>query len=173
MNSLYDPDYTGSGHQPMGFDQVMALYSDFWVTASSITISAHLSTNSVSIAATGANRVLVAFFTTPNDTTVPSTVDAMMENHRPKFIRVSGYETDRTLTVRTDHARAFGVSRPLYLADDSFGGGTSANPVKWVVGTLAVCSSLAGIDTSYGPVDLDISMSFDAVLRGPRTLGLS
>jgi hypothetical protein len=33
LNSLFDPDRTGSGHQPMGFDQVSALYSKYLVTA--------------------------------------------------------------------------------------------------------------------------------------------
>lgn len=32
-NSLFDPDYTGTGHQPMGFDNLAALYSDYRVNA--------------------------------------------------------------------------------------------------------------------------------------------
>lgn len=37
-NDLYDPDYTGVGHQPMGFDQLMALYGKFTVLKSKLTI---------------------------------------------------------------------------------------------------------------------------------------
>lgn len=36
--SMYDPDYTGTGHQPLGFDQIMALYSNFRVKASKIIV---------------------------------------------------------------------------------------------------------------------------------------
>ncbi len=40
LNSLYDPDITGVGHQPYGFDQVAALYSNYLVTAVDIQIRA-------------------------------------------------------------------------------------------------------------------------------------
>lgn len=36
-NSLYDPNSTGTGHQPMGFDQLMALYNHYEVYGSKIT----------------------------------------------------------------------------------------------------------------------------------------
>ena len=38
-NSCYDPDFSGSGHQPMGFDQWMALYSRYRVHASTIRVT--------------------------------------------------------------------------------------------------------------------------------------
>lgn len=37
-NSLFDPDYTGTGHQPTGFDQLSALYKWYNVLASSIKV---------------------------------------------------------------------------------------------------------------------------------------
>lgn len=36
LNSLYDPDYSGVGHQPYGFDQVAALYRQYKVNACKI-----------------------------------------------------------------------------------------------------------------------------------------
>lgn len=38
LNSLYDPDFAGVGHQPYGFDQMGALYRRYLVTAVSITL---------------------------------------------------------------------------------------------------------------------------------------
>lgn len=37
-NSLYDPDYTTTGHQPAGFDEISALYKWYTVHASSIKV---------------------------------------------------------------------------------------------------------------------------------------
>lgn len=39
-SSLYDPNYTGTGHQPMGFDQFAALYSHYTVERCKIVVSA-------------------------------------------------------------------------------------------------------------------------------------
>lgn len=37
-NGLYDPDITGTGHQPMGFDQIIPFYDHYVVIASKITV---------------------------------------------------------------------------------------------------------------------------------------
>lgn len=39
-NSCYDPDYTGTGHQPRFFDQLMAMYGKAYVVASTAYIRA-------------------------------------------------------------------------------------------------------------------------------------
>ena len=31
LSSLFDPDVTGTGHQPVGYDQIMALYEEYIV----------------------------------------------------------------------------------------------------------------------------------------------
>jgi hypothetical protein len=38
LNSLYDPDFTGAGHQPYGFDQISPLYRQYKVTSVDIDI---------------------------------------------------------------------------------------------------------------------------------------
>lgn len=38
-NGLYDPDISGSGHQPLYFDQLMAMYDQYVVVASKITVT--------------------------------------------------------------------------------------------------------------------------------------
>lgn len=38
-NDLYDPNYTGTGHQPMGYDQLAAVYSHYSVSRSRIKVT--------------------------------------------------------------------------------------------------------------------------------------
>lgn len=38
LNGLYDPDITGIGHQPLGFDQMMGLYNKYCVLGAKVTI---------------------------------------------------------------------------------------------------------------------------------------
>ncbi|WP_445779180.1 hypothetical protein, partial [Shewanella sp.] len=45
LNSMYDPDYTAAGHQPMGFDQVSQNYGRYLVHKVKITIQAHYTSN--------------------------------------------------------------------------------------------------------------------------------
>lgn len=40
LNGLYDPDISGSGHQPMGFDQFSGLYQQYKVLGAKVTIEA-------------------------------------------------------------------------------------------------------------------------------------
>lgn len=42
MNSVFDPDYTGGGHQPQGFDEYSALYDSYRVNYVDVEIQACL-----------------------------------------------------------------------------------------------------------------------------------
>jgi len=39
IGNLYDPDYTGAGHQPHGFDQLAALYKQYVVMGAKMTVN--------------------------------------------------------------------------------------------------------------------------------------
>jgi hypothetical protein len=50
-NGLYDPDITGTGHQPRGFDQLIALYDHYVVTKSECRV--HFVGNSTAVQVNG------------------------------------------------------------------------------------------------------------------------
>lgn len=49
-NSLFDPDRTGVGHQPRGFDQYIAMYENYTVTSATITVTFSATINSNNVA---------------------------------------------------------------------------------------------------------------------------
>lgn len=79
-NSPYDPDYTGAGGQPVGYDAWAALYSRYYVTQCDFELSA---TNN------GANPVILAVFPSPVATTSVDTYGAAAQPGA-KFIELGG-----------------------------------------------------------------------------------
>jgi hypothetical protein len=51
LNSLYDPDFTSTGHQPYGFDQLAALYRRYRVTRCDVDITFSSPTSNNMVAA--------------------------------------------------------------------------------------------------------------------------
>lgn len=72
-NSVYDPDYTGTGHQPLGFDQVAAWYNHYRVLGSKIRVTV---LNGSTVAANACTAVGVYL---SDDTTVPTSWEHMAE----------------------------------------------------------------------------------------------
>jgi hypothetical protein len=173
LNSLHDPDFTGTGHQPMGYDQFSALYQQWWVIGSRVTVDAVLLTSAVSIASVAVVRSQVGFFATANDTTVPTTADQMIENHNCRFRHLTGYRNQVRFSQSFYHPTLFGMTESQYLADDEFGGGIGSNPVRWAVGDLAAITGFSGADTQEGVVECQLLFEFDVVFKAPIVLATS
>lgn len=71
-NSLFDPDLTGVGHQPMFYDEMAAQYKYYTVLSSTIVL--HVEAEST------IGRILCLY--TDDDTTIPADYTDLMEQHR-------------------------------------------------------------------------------------------
>lgn len=71
-NGLFDPDLIIAGHQPMGFDQLMAIYGHYTVNWSKIKVTSQYPRSDVS----GLNRIVIAL---ANTTTVFTSFEQVME----------------------------------------------------------------------------------------------
>ncbi len=107
-NSLYDPDLTGVGHQPMGRDALAAAYGHYLVTSAKITVS-HLSFGSTNYP--GAWGILL-----DDDGTVSPDVHAIIEQAGTKYrifpnnYLASGFPS--TLTLEFDARKFFDLKDP-------------------------------------------------------------
>jgi hypothetical protein len=127
-NGLFDPNVTGTGHQPIGFDQMMLMYEQYTVLKSKITLHVICSN------ATAFGRA--ALFLSP-DTTVLTDSNRIVENGQIVSAILSPNTTlgaYAELNLSCDIANYFGRSQTLreLLQDDELFGNAATNPSEQV-----------------------------------------
>lgn len=71
-NSLFDPDYTGVGHQPQGYDQIMTLFNEYYVKDAKITVNTMLNS-------TEGVGSLIAYLWADEDPNTPTNINVTAE----------------------------------------------------------------------------------------------
>jgi len=128
INDLYDPDFTGTGHQPMGFDQLCpTLYSRFVVTGCKVVIEGRFRSTNLDTAPVTGNFFLGAQPVVTS--TPPSGMSAINESRQ--YISVTRTDQERIRIVKYyDNARVNGIPRRVLLAEENYSGSSSASPQK-------------------------------------------
>jgi hypothetical protein len=164
-NGMFDPDITGVGHQPIGFDQMMLFYEQCVVTHSSIKVTFF------SAAATEA-RVAIAL--TP-DTTAP-TIPGNVENGQMVMDRVIGvggtgnHWASTQLDLSCDVGRYFGRTQRELVISPEFYSTSAANPTEQVYYQIQTWNPVGATTTS---VALDVLLSYDVLFYEPRKVAPS
>lgn len=119
INSLFDPDFSGVGHQPRGFDQLAGLYYNYIVHGCKITVYAqNLS----------AGQQGVMALTQKTVSSTPTNIREVLESG--DTIKKATFTTDRPLVMSRyiSLPRLFGVSKDKYRSEGGFGAGVGASP---------------------------------------------
>lgn len=117
-NGLFDPNVTGGGHQPRGFDEIMPLYDHFVVVGSKITIKipASLDPHMVGIAL-------------KDSTTLQTTLVGYQEGRHVRSRMISSNSGGTTIISMGFSAKRFlGRSHPM--SDSQLKGSVAADPVE-------------------------------------------
>jgi hypothetical protein len=119
-NGMYDPDLTGTGHQPRGFDQLMLFYDHYVVTRARAKCRFFNASTSVP----------AEVFVTVRDNATPSTsyLD-YLESSITKTVQLgveSASTATKTLEFDVDVGKFLGRRDPL--SDPQLKGSTSSNP---------------------------------------------
>lgn len=162
-NSLFDPNQTGVGHQPMYFDQMMAIYNHYIVIGSKITITwAQLPD-----AAGTRPPVIVGCFLN-DDTVVTPGIYGILENSTIKS-KTMTQNTGVTCTTvcKFSAKKNFGGS---VLADADLQGTVTTGPAEEMIYTLFVDSSpsLTSCTVMY-----NVRIDYIAVFRELKDLSTS
>lgn len=161
VNSLFDPDYTGVGGQPMYRDQMAELYNNYVVDGSRIRVT-FLPIDSMG-QAVDLHDIPVLAITKDDDTTSPTTMQAVMEqgtvNQKYKVIKSDATPTIISLSWSLRKSQGVtDIMNPDWIAD------VGGNPTKHPHFRVAY-GNLAG--TNVYACRLLIELTYHAVWYNP------
>lgn len=151
MNSLNDPDFTGTGKQPLGFDQWSAFYKRYRVTAAKITVRAWNGE--------AAEPCIISLIPSKESTLLNDLSEiAEAPYARKKLLGASGGLSSGVVSNYMTIAKLGGLKSIQY--ENGFTGATTTNPVSeyfWQVYASVVRASGVDID-----VDLQVDIIYYA-----------
>lgn len=122
-NSLYDPDYTGTGHQPLYFDQYSEIYNKYRVMGCSIRID----TNNAS---TASALYFIAYPST--DLGTLTTISQALEQNRakaPKIIPLGQTYSSTRIKAYASSRKVLGLTKTQVMDEDN-ASTVGANPLQ-------------------------------------------
>lgn len=160
-NSLYDPDYTGTGHQPIGFDQYMQFYNHYTVVGAKITATF------VSGGTSASTNTMVCGIELSGDASPTSALNDIFEQGRSRYKIVTNSSASQTVTVTHNlSVKKFLAQKPL--AEDANAGTNASNPQELIyfhVWTAPLDSSLLQSDCR-----VNLKIDFIAVFHEAKPL---
>lgn len=164
-NDLYDPNVTGGGHQPLGFDQLMALYNHFHVISSKIRVDFCTQSGSSPVAGGCVCMIHVNDDVTLGDTDARTMLEMPGTNWS-----IMQPVTKSPLSLRHSYD-ATSWNPGDIMANDNLQGSSSSSPTEKQHFTLGVAS----IDQSTDPVVVHcwVEIEYTAVFHEPKDLAQS
>lgn len=157
-NDLYDPDYTGTGHQPRGFDQYMLMYKKFVVLGSKITA------RFTNLGGATNGDAMVGISVATDAATVIDIIDEM-EARKSKFKILTGNNDVATTITNFYSHKTWIKSKPL--TDDTVHGTASAscpNHIYFKVFARAIDTILSNTNYPTALVNIDYTaIVFDPI----------
>jgi len=145
LNSIYDPNRTGTGHQPYGRDQLATLYNRYRVFKCAYAITFFNSTNTLRLAAVPANIELGL-----------GTVSEAVENPLAKWGTQTAGGSVKVVSGTVYLPSLVGRTKGQYLADDRYQAQMAESPAE-----AAILNVIAQAITDVGvTVDCTISLTY-------------
>jgi hypothetical protein len=158
LNSIFDPNSTGSGHNPYGYDQLAPLYNRYRVLRTHYKIVFGNQAGSYNIVVIPINGALSSAIT--NNTTFESACEVPFSK---KFTQAGGGAPTVVISGMIELCKLNGVRPEEYLADDRFEAQIGANPaevINLVIGTYNPTGST--INATY-----TVELLFEVHLHDP------
>lgn len=150
LNSIFDPNRTGTGHQPYAFDTLATLYNRYRVISCGwrIQTPTGASGNPLIIATLPSNDLSLTFVQT----------DEMLENPRCKWVINNPGAPINTLKGKQYLPKLMGRSKSQYMADDNYQAVVTTSPNE--LGLLYVQSFNGFSGASIGGISITVLLEY-------------
>lgn len=150
LNSLFDPDRTGIGHQPYGYDPLSNLYNRYRVIACGWRV--HNPTGAVG------NAILTGCLPNNDLGMTFANTGEMLENPRAKYIVQNPGAPLVALKGKSYLPKLMGRTRSQYMADDNYQAVITASPAELGLLYLQTFNGLNG--DAIGGIGLTVVLEY-------------
>lgn len=161
-NDCYDIDYTSTGHQPMGFDQLMVNYNHFTVIGSKLTVSF-----------IGASEdFLAAIYVSGNLSDGAGAASEIKERGRTNYrlVPCTGSNAGKATLRHSFSAKKFFHCKAI-IGESQYKGTTSASPTEQAYYYVTVASNDGA--STVGTVKISFQLEVIVVFSEPKSIGQS
>lgn len=156
LNGLYDPNISGVGTQPIGFDQLMALYQEFVVLGCTIKLHARC------LQASGQTPMLFGMFIERTTTTSNSWND-YVNNGDGVYSVADIADSGSCLKSLTYSANMHTITGVNVEDEENFAGNVASNPTEQRY-LHVVCAPFDNV-SDMGTQQFFIEINYDAIFR--------
>lgn len=152
-SSLYDPNSTGVGHQPMYYDQLFTAtgpYTKYLALSTLLTLN---------ISNISANVMTGVIYASANNTSPASLAQALEKPWSIRFMLAgnTGGPCVRTLKFAVPHHTAMGITKQHLLTDDYYAGVYNGSPSVNAFINIYLASTAIGAGAITANFELDIN----------------
>lgn len=162
-NGLFDPNITGIGHQPIGFDQLMLMYDHYTVIGSKIKCT-FVNTDNITPAQVG---ISLRDVPTP-EIDIRRSIENSLCKYRTVGSSGSGDSNKTVITYKFSTKKFFKKSQ--IIAESDYKGSISSNPTEQA---YFHCWGAPIINVDPTAIQLFVEIEYIVLLTEPKLLNLS
>jgi len=171
LNSLFDPEITGTGHQPLGFDQYSTLYQQYRVNAAKIKVTAIAG----QVGGTGNDDFILAVLPNFSQYTTSLASETLLEQDNvawewcPCSVDVNHTgSANKSVEFYSKMSNYFGL--PTIIPENNFVAGTGSNPSSNAWAAVQLNPQPSGGEIDYS---LIVEITYYATFLRPINLSAS
>lgn len=127
LNSIFDPNRTGIGHQPYGRDELYAIYNRYRVIGCKYTISAY------NAASSGDAYSVIAALPSNEEVSLSGGLPQAQETPRCKYITQAPNAPLRVLQGYVNLPALVGATKTQYMTDDDYQANFDSSPASFAI----------------------------------------